>query len=121
MGYFGYAYFEENQNKLKALKIDNGNGCVAPSRETIANGTYKPLSRPLFFYVKKESLENKPQVRAFAQYHLNPANNKLISQVGYIPLPENVYQKAQNRLSQGTVGTMFEGGSTAGVNLAEQL
>jgi phosphate transport system substrate-binding protein len=121
MGYFGYAYFEENEDKLKALKIDDGTGCVAPSRETIANGTYTPLARPLFFYVKKESLENKPQVRAFAQYQLNTANNSYISEVGYVPLPETLYQKAQNRLSQGKVGTMFEGGTTVGVNLSEEL
>ncbi|WP_071515190.1 PstS family phosphate ABC transporter substrate-binding protein [Geitlerinema sp. PCC 9228] len=121
MGYFGYAYFEENEDKLKALEVDGGDGCVGPSRQTIADGTYQPLARPIFFYVKKDSLENKPQVRAFAQYQLNTANNTYISEVGYIPLPETLYQKAQSRLEAGTTGTMFEGGTTVGVNLSEEL
>jgi phosphate transport system substrate-binding protein len=121
MGYFGYAYFEENEDQLKALEVDGGDGCVGPSRQTIADGTYQPLARPIFFYVKKDSLENKPQVRAFAQYQLNTANNTYISEVGYIPLPETLYQKAQSRLEAGTTGTMFEGGTTVGVNLSEEL
>lgn len=129
MTYFGYAYYQENQytysqenqDKLKLLAIDSGNGCVQPSPETIADGSYQPLSRPLFIYVNKESLENKPQVREFAQYHLEADNTDLISEVGYVPLTETMYQKVQNRLSQGTTGSMFEGGSTIGVHLAEEL
>ena len=56
LGYFGYTYYEENQDTLKALEIDGGDGCVAPSAETAQDGTYTPLSRPLFIYVKNESL-----------------------------------------------------------------
>ena len=68
LGYFGFSYFEENQDTLKAVEVDGGDGCVAPSVENAQNGTYKPLSRPLFVYVKKESL-SRPEVEAFLQVH----------------------------------------------------
>ncbi len=64
LGYFGFSYFEENQDTLKAVEIDSGDGCVAPSVETAQDGTYTPLSRPLFIYAKKEALE-RPEVEAF--------------------------------------------------------
>ena len=70
LGYFGFSYYEENQDKLKALEIDGGDGCVAPSVETAQDGTYTPLSRPLFIYVKKESLA-RPEVEAFVRYLLD--------------------------------------------------
>ena len=68
LGYFGFSYFEENQDTLKALEIDGGDGCVAPSVETAQDGTYTPLSRPLFIYVKKDALA-RPEVEAFVQLH----------------------------------------------------
>ena len=70
LGYFGFSYFEENQDTLKALEIDGGDGCVAPSVATAQDGTYKPLSRPLFIYVKKESLA-RPEVEAFLRFMLD--------------------------------------------------
>jgi phosphate transport system substrate-binding protein len=70
LGYFGYTYWEQNQDTLNAVEIDGGNGCVAPSPETAQDGTYTPLSRPLFIYVKKESL-SRPEVAAFVQYILD--------------------------------------------------
>ncbi|NBM16303.1 PstS family phosphate ABC transporter substrate-binding protein [Streptomyces sp. GC420] len=69
MGYFGLSYYEENQDKLKALKIDGGDGCVAPSTETVQDSSYKPLSRPLFIYPKASSLEKK-EVEAFVEYYV---------------------------------------------------
>jgi phosphate transport system substrate-binding protein len=69
LGYFGYTYFEENQDKLKAVKIDGGSGCVAPSAETAQDGTYKPLARPLFIYVNNKSFKDKPQVAAFVEFY----------------------------------------------------
>ncbi len=68
LGYFGYTYFEENAETLKAVEVDSGDGCVAPSPETSADGTYTPLSRPLFIYVSNASYADKPQVASFIDY-----------------------------------------------------
>lgn len=88
LGYFGFAYYEENQNKLKALKV-NG---VFPTFESIKSGKYAPLSRPLYIYVNKKSLE-RPEVFAFVKFYLENAAN-LIPDVGYVALPASDYQKA---------------------------
>lgn len=106
LGFFGYAYYEENKDKLKLLQIDGGSGCVAPSTATIADGTYKPLSRPEFIYVKKEAA-TRPEVKAFVDYQLAAANSKLISEVGYVPMPEDIMMLVRKRFSDGTVGTVF--------------
>lgn len=120
LGFFGFAYYVENAGRLNLVAIDGGNGCVAPSEATIADGTYVPLSRPEFFYVKKTSLEN-PAVRAFAEFQIDPANKNLISEVGYVPLPQYLVPKAQARLANVTLGTMFEGGSAVGKKLADKM
>ncbi|AOY81101.2 PstS family phosphate ABC transporter substrate-binding protein [Moorena producens JHB] len=106
LGFFGYAYYEENKDKLKLVKIDGGSGCVAPSTATIADGTYKPLSRPEFIYVKKEAA-TRPEVKAFVDYQLAAANSKLISEVGYVPMPEDIMMLVRKRFSEGTVGSVF--------------
>lgn len=120
LGFFGFAYYEENAARLNLVAIDGGNGCVAPSSTTIADGTYVPLSRPEFFYVKKTSLDN-PAVRAFADFQIDPANQKLISEVGYVPLPQDLVPKAQARIANATIGTIFEGGSAVGKKLADKM
>ncbi|HIK33751.1 MAG TPA: PstS family phosphate ABC transporter substrate-binding protein [Oscillatoriales cyanobacterium M59_W2019_021] len=120
LGFFGYAYYEENKDKLKLVEIDGGDGCVAPSAETIADGTYKPLSRPEFIYVKKESL-SKPEVKAFAEYIIDPANAGLISEVGYVPLSSEIVTVVQKRLEEGKTGTVFGGESAVGLKLADVL
>ncbi len=84
MGYFGFAYYEENTDKLKVLKIDDGKGAVEPTADTIKNKTYSPLSRPLFIYVNKAKLD-QPQVKAFIKYYLDNAAT-LSKEVGYVPL-----------------------------------
>jgi phosphate transport system substrate-binding protein len=85
LGYFGYTYFEENADALKAVKIDSGSGCVEPSAETAADGTYVPLSRPLFIYVANSSYAEKPQVAAFVDYFVE--NDGPIAEAAqYIPL-----------------------------------
>jgi phosphate transport system substrate-binding protein len=89
LGYFGYAYYEESSDVLAAVAVDNGEGCVLPDRETIQNGTYAPLSRPMFIYTKAQALE-KPQVRAFLQFYLDNATT-LVSEVGYVPLADQRY------------------------------
>jgi phosphate transport system substrate-binding protein len=84
LGYFGYSYYEENTDKLKALKIDGGGGCVAPSVQTAQNGTYKPLARPLFIYPNAASLD-KAQVLSFVEYYVD--NNEAIAKdARFIPL-----------------------------------
>ena len=84
LGYFGFSYYEENQDKLKAVEIDNGDGCVAPSVESSQAGDYTPLARPLFIYVKNESLA-RPETEAFVQYMIDNAPS-IAEQAQFIPL-----------------------------------
>jgi phosphate transport system substrate-binding protein len=100
LGYFGFTYFEENQDTLKALEIDAGDGCVAPSVETAQDGTYEPLSRPLFVYVKKESL-SKPEVAAFAAYIVENASS-IAEEAQFVPLTDAQAQEAQAKLDEAT-------------------
>jgi len=86
MGYFGYSFYQENEGALKALEVDGGKGCVAPSAETAQNDEYVPLSRPLFIYPSGEALE-KPEVKAFVDYYLDNVN-EVAEAVGFIPLTE---------------------------------
>lgn len=120
LGYFGLAYLEENSDSLKAVQVDNGNGCFEPSVATVEDGTYQPLARPIFIYVRKSSLE-RPEVKAFVDFYLDPENVGLVQEVGYVQLPAAVYEKAQARLNNQTTGTSFGGGSTVGVKLEDVL
>jgi phosphate transport system substrate-binding protein len=86
LGYFGYAYYQENQDTLNAVAV-NG---VLPSEATLLDGTYAPLSRPIFYYVKKSSLEGKPEVRAFVEFMLENGPD-LVPETGYVPLPAQRY------------------------------
>jgi phosphate transport system substrate-binding protein len=97
MGYFGYAYFKENQDQLKAIEIDSGSGCVAPNEEDVLNGTYAPLSRPLLIYVSRQELA-RPEVKAFIDFYVDSANKSLVEEVGYVPLADEDYAKAQDAL-----------------------
>jgi phosphate transport system substrate-binding protein len=96
LGYFGVAYYVENSDKLKLLGVDNGNGCVSPSFETVQSGQYAPLSRPLFIYVNRSSLQ-RPEVVAFLKYYMSHAAT-LVAQVGYIALEAERYQANLGRL-----------------------
>ena len=101
LGYFGYAYYSDNQDQVKLVAIANGDDAstaVLPTDETILNGTYKPLSRPLFIYVNKKSFE-KPQVREFVKYYIAKGQD-YVNEVQYIPLPENDRREAQQRLTE---------------------
>ena len=93
IGYFGYAYYQENQESLKVVAVDDGNGCVTPTPTTIADGSYSPLSRPLFIYVNVESL-NKPEVKAFVDFYLTHGP-ELVNEVGYIASGDEVYAANQ--------------------------
>jgi len=90
MGYFGFAYYNENQEILNVVSVDDGTGCVKPSLASINDGSYKPLSRPMFIYVNNESLKRE-EVRTFVEYYLNNAA-ELAEEVGYVGLPDGEYQ-----------------------------
>ena len=99
LGYFGYAYYIENQQRLRALGVDNGGGCVTPTPETVRGGTYAPLSRPLFIYVSRAALA-RPEVDAFVRFYLEQAP-ALVAEVGYIPLEAAEYEASLSQLGQG--------------------
>ena len=108
LGYFGYAYYSENADRLKFLDIDGGSGCITPTEETINNGIYAPLSRPLFIYVSPDVL-NQPHVKAFVEYYLDTANRNLVSETGYIPFPDTIYELALAKFQNGKTGAAFGG------------
>lgn len=91
IGYFGFSFYEENQDKLKLVPVDGGKGAITPTAETIKDGTYAPLSRSLFIYVSKSQLE-KPEVKAFTKFYLENVA-KIAQEVGYIPLPQEKYDE----------------------------
>ncbi len=98
IGYFGYAYYVENKDKLKLVAIDEGKGkgCLLPSEQTINDGTYSPLSRPIYIYPNKKSLQ-RSEVKEFVKFYLTEAP-KLVKQVGYIPLPKQMYEDSLKKI-----------------------
>ena len=96
LGYFGYAYYIENEDQLKVLGVDGGGGCVTPTPETIADGSYTPLSRPLYVYVTADSL-TRPEVAEFMRFYLTegPA---LAEDVGYVAAPDEVYVEGLEKI-----------------------
>ena len=123
LGYFGYAYYEENQEQLKVVAIDNNDGaCVAPSAETVNDGSYQPLSRPIFIYVKVAVAE-RPEVDAFVKFYLSQSFTPLIDspEVGYIQLPDEVYAAVTTRFASRVAGTMFPKGAEVGATLDRYL
>lgn len=103
MAFFGLAYYVENQSKLNCVAIDGGNGPVAPSMETVENGTYAPLSRPLFIYVSTEAAK-RPEVNGFVNFYLTEARN-LAGEVGYVPFPQKIYDSLLKRYETGVTGS----------------
>ncbi|MDM5211688.1 PstS family phosphate ABC transporter substrate-binding protein [Peribacillus sp. NJ4] len=99
IGFFGYAYYSENKDKLKIISIDNGKGAVEPTHETIKSGEYAPLSRPLYTYVANKSVAEKEQVADYTQFVIENAG-ELAEEVGYISLPEEEYQKDLDKLKE---------------------
>lgn len=101
LAYFGYTYYEENASTLKAVEIDSGSGCVAPSAETAQDGSYTPLARPLFIYVKNSAYSSKPQVKAFVDWYAE--NDEAITEAAqYIPL--NDEQQAELKSAIDSIG-----------------
>ncbi|AMM93880.1 phosphate-binding protein [Peribacillus simplex] len=99
IGFFGYAYYAENKDKLKIVSIDNGKGAVEPTHETIKSGEYAPLSRPLYTYVANKSVAEKEQVADYTQFVIENAG-ELAEEVGYISLPEEEYKKDLDKLKE---------------------
>jgi phosphate transport system substrate-binding protein len=114
LGYFGYAYYAAHKDKLTAVAIDNGKGPVGPSLENVTNGTYNPLSRPLFVYVR-DTAAKRPEVREFVQFMLT--NGNLVGEVGYLPLPKESYELAWKHFQDGKLGTVFGGVPMVGVTI----
>ena len=108
LGYFGYAYYVENRDKLKAAPVDGGAGCIAPTDEAINNGSYAPLSRPLFIYVRADAAQEE-HIAEFVRYYLSAEGQRLAASVGYIPFPTQVYDLARAKFEAGTTGTVFGG------------
>ena len=105
MAFFGYAYYKENSSKIRVVPIDGGSGPISPTEVTINDGTYAPLSRPIFIYVNSNSAE-KTQVTAFIDYYIENAKN-LVGEEGYIPLPDSDYDKASERFKNRMTGKWY--------------
>ncbi|HSN60543.1 MAG TPA: PstS family phosphate ABC transporter substrate-binding protein [Ferruginibacter sp.] len=119
LGYFGLAYYLENKSKLKLVGIDNGLGPKFPSDSTVTNGVYAPLSRPEFIYVNAASASNVI-VKDFIKFYIDHAV-QLVKEVGYVPLPAEVYKLAYQRMLDNKHGSMFENTTTVGADLEKLM
>ncbi len=120
LGYFGFAYYVAHKDKMRAVEIDNGKGkMVAPSLEAVIDGSYQPLSRPLFIYVR-DTAAQRPEVQEFINFYLSDGA-KLAKEVGYVPLPPQAYQTALQHFKQNKLGTVFGGVPEVGVTIENLL
>ena len=120
LGYFGLAYYEAHQEEIKAVAVDSGQGAVLPSRETVEQAQYQPLSRPLFIYINSRSAQKNPALEQFVEFYLKQAP-EIVSSVGYVPLPEEGYQLTQIHFQRGKIGTVFNGKSVFDLTIGELL
>ncbi len=104
LGYFGMAYYENNSDKLKIVPVDNNNGGVIPTQETVLSGTYAPLSRPLYIYINEKAL-SKPEVLAFVHFYIDNVE-KLCKEVGYVPLKSEEYTEMKAKVAAYDKATM---------------
>ncbi len=112
LGYFGFAYYQKNSNRLKALSI-NG---VRPDLQNVKSGSYQPLSRPLFIYVNAEKMKNNADVKAFVESYISNAEGTA-NKVGYLPLTSKVYNFAKSQISDAKTGTRFSGKEAIGLKI----
>jgi len=121
LGFFGLAYFEENKTKLKLVGIDagKGKGAIYPADSTVRSGTYAPLSRPEFIYINARSA-NSPVIQDFVRFYLENAAT-LVKEVGYVPLPDEVYTLSYERFLKKKPGSMFVNKSTVGADLIKLM
>jgi phosphate transport system substrate-binding protein len=120
IGYFGYAYYAENKDKLRAMPIVNSAGkAIEPSEAAVIDGSYNPLSRPIFIYVS-DSAYKRPEVKEFVEYYLKEGA-KLAKEVKYVPLPAAAYHTAGEHLKMGKLGTAFGGKNEIGIKIEDLL
>jgi phosphate transport system substrate-binding protein len=120
LGYFGYAYYSENRDKLAAASIVSPAGkAVSPSLETVVSGAYQPLSRPIFIYVNAKSLQ-KAEVKAFVEFY-NRNAERLVKEVKYVPLPAKAYSYNLETVVKARVGTKFGGENKVGLTIEELM
>jgi phosphate transport system substrate-binding protein len=121
IGYFGYAYYIENQDKLKAVPIAPAPGkpAVSPSMDTVINGSYEPLSRPIFIYVNAKSLD-RPEVKQFVEFYMKQAD-ALVREVKYVPLPAKAYAYNMNMVEKKVLGTKFGGTAQVGLTIEDLM
>ena len=121
LGFFGFAYYVENSDKLRAVAIVNKEGkpAVSPSMETVINGTYQPLARPIFIYVNAKSAQ-KPEIREFVEYY-NRHGEKLAREVKYVPLPSKAYAHNLEIFSRKQLGTKFGGENKVGLTIEDLM
>lgn len=125
LGYFGLSYYDGNRDKLKLVPVVGGpkspkkNVPVFPTKATVLDGTYYPLSRPIFIYISEASTR-KPEVRKLAEFYFSQAG-KLAEEVGFIPLAPKAYETMSRNMAEGKVGTIFGGHPDVGVTVEEML
>jgi phosphate transport system substrate-binding protein len=120
LGYFGFAYYDENKDKLKAVPIVNPKGkAVSPSIDAVMAGEYEPLARPIFIYVSAKSAE-RPEIKEFVEFYLKHGG-KLAKEVKYVPLGDADYKHALDNFSKRKTGTGFGGEAEVGVKVADLL
>jgi phosphate transport system substrate-binding protein len=120
LGYIPYAYYQPHASKMKALAVDEGKGkpAVLPSEKTVLDGTYNPLSRPLFIYVNVKALD-RPEVKEFLTFYLK--SQGLIKEVKYVPLPPEAYAVGLDRIAKKSKGTAFGGHPEVGLPIMDIL
>ena len=120
IGYFGYAYYAENKDKLKAMPIVNSAGkAVYPSEAAVIDGSYNPMSRPIFIYVSDAGYK-RPEVKEFVEFYLKEGS-KMAKEVKYVPLPAKAYEISADHLKKGKLGTAFGGKNEIGIKIEELL
>ena len=121
IGYFGLAYYAQYQELVKGVEIVNPSTgeCVAPSAESVEAGSYLPLARSIFIYVRADTLDERPEVEAFVKFYLEQAPF-LVTEVGYVPLPAEVYAWGLDRLENRATGSVFKD-VAAGTPIGEVL
>jgi phosphate transport system substrate-binding protein len=120
LGYFGFAYYAGHKDRMRAIPIERADGTgVLPSIESVIDGSYQPLSRPLFIYVKETSMQ-RPEVRKFIEFYLTEGP-KLVEEVGFVPLPAEATQIALDHVKNNRLGTVFGGVPEVGVTIQDVL
>ncbi|MBI4984253.1 MAG: PstS family phosphate ABC transporter substrate-binding protein [Rhodocyclales bacterium] len=120
LGYFGFAYYVENKDKLKAVPVVNSKGkATLPSIEAVIDGSYEPLSRPIFIYISAKAVD-RPEVKEFVEYYLKHGG-ALAKEVKYVPLADSDYKHALDNFAKKKTGTAFGGEAEIGVKIADLL